>query len=852
MRYKLKDYQVGAVTEVLKNLDRARQDYHERNDLVAFSLSATTGAGKTVMAATALEALFAGSNEFEVAPDPSAVVLWVTDDPSLNEQTRYRLIESGDQLDAGRLRVIASGFDQERFEPNSVYFLNIQKLASGTSWIKQSDKRNFTLWETIQNTIEDESATLYLVLDEAHRGMKPRSSSEESLRSTIVQRLINGDNGVPPVPIVWGISATVQRFANAMQAAQVEGRITYPAVSVDPKTVQESGLLKDTIILDFPDEKGAFETTLLRAAVRALRESTDLWSAYAEQEALSTPVVPLMVLQVPNRPKGKDVGAMLKVVFEEWPELEGTDAVANVFGEHSDLAVDRYVAPYIAPQDVEGAQDVRILLAKDAISTGWDCPRAEILFSLRPAKDRTHITQLLGRMVRTPLARRIEADERLNAVTCFLPRFDFGKATEVAKVLTGEKPDEAGDSVVGKYSGRKALTSPITMTWNERISTTVADVFASLPSEAVPKAQPKPIRRLLALAAEIAVDGLKSKPNEDALDALFAALDGQLAQHRSEVDALVDDFYTAEIRRITSSVYGSERQDGTYQEKADQRTIDEIFRRSVRTLGAAVANGYTKRLALAAAPEQDEFDIYRNKALLAALVSIDGAVEAIEVEAEQLANSWLNRLRTKIKGLGEDRKVVYDDLKREAREPQRVDPVVPESRIENTRDADNNLLPTRPHHLMADENGSFPVGSLNDWELSVIDTELGRGEFVGWYRNPSAATASAVQVPYQVGTKWKPLQPDFIFFSKKKDGSVAPSIVDPHGTHLADALPKLKGLAAFAKRYPGEFLRIEAVSAVSGKGLRLLDLTDSDVRSAIDEARDAASLYAGDMAQPYE
>ncbi len=49
---------------------------------------------------------------------------------------------------------------------------------------------------------------------------------------------------------------------------------------------------------------------------------------------------------------------------------------------------------------------MRVLIAKDAISTGWDCPRAEVLVSFRPAQDNTHITQLLGRMVRSPLARR--------------------------------------------------------------------------------------------------------------------------------------------------------------------------------------------------------------------------------------------------------------------------------------------------------------------------------------------------------------------------------------------------------------------------------------------------------------
>ena len=176
MRFALKDYQTDAVSRILNNLRDARQDYHERNRRIAFALSATTGAGKTVMATAVFEALFEGSEDFDVEADPSAVVLWVTDDPSLNEQTRHRIIESGDRLDVSRLKVIGDGgFDQEKFEPGNVYFLNIQKLGSATSWVKQSDERTYTLWDTIRNTIEDENLTLYLVLDEAHKGMRDRT-----------------------------------------------------------------------------------------------------------------------------------------------------------------------------------------------------------------------------------------------------------------------------------------------------------------------------------------------------------------------------------------------------------------------------------------------------------------------------------------------------------------------------------------------------------------------------------------------------------------------------------------------------------------------------------------------------
>ena len=94
------------------------------------------------------------------------------------------------------------------------------------------DARAFTMWDTLANTIDAENLTLYLILDEAHRGMKPATSADRAEKATIVQRLINGSERVPPVPIVWGISATVERFNDAMAKAQ--NRTSYPPVVVDP------------------------------------------------------------------------------------------------------------------------------------------------------------------------------------------------------------------------------------------------------------------------------------------------------------------------------------------------------------------------------------------------------------------------------------------------------------------------------------------------------------------------------------------------------------------------------------------------------------------------------------------
>src|SRR3954470_17568454 len=110
MKFILKDYQEDAVKDVLERLKKARKRWHEDSDKNAFSLTATTGAGKTVMAAAVFEALFYGSDDYNFEADPGAVVIWFSDDPSLNEQSRWRLHEASDKLTVSDLITVESTF----------------------------------------------------------------------------------------------------------------------------------------------------------------------------------------------------------------------------------------------------------------------------------------------------------------------------------------------------------------------------------------------------------------------------------------------------------------------------------------------------------------------------------------------------------------------------------------------------------------------------------------------------------------------------------------------------------------------------------------------------------------------
>ncbi len=860
MKFTLKDYQDEAVRDVLVSLRIAREDWrgkHTRKS--AYSLTAATGAGKTVMAAAVFEALFHGDDNYEFDADPGAVVIWFSDDPSLNEQTRFRLMESSDRLRHTDLVVVENTFNRDRFEPGKIYFLNTQKLGKNSLLVRgfegdetggmfpetRPDLRAHTIWDTIRNTIEDPALTLYLVLDEAHRGMGSPGAAAQNERSTLVKRLINGEKGVPGIPVVLGISATVERFNKAMEVAQ--GRTRLPDIKVDAARVQDSGLLKDTIVLDIPDVAGKFDTVLVRRATQKLRESTDEWAAYAEQQESGEAVLPLMVLQVPNKPNSDHIGGALDTIFQQWPDLLHT-SVAHVFGEHTTQKFGTYSVPYISPERVQEATQVRILLAKDAISTGWDCPRAEVMVSFRPAVDRTHITQLLGRMVRTPLARRIPGNEKLNAVDCLLPFFDKDTVEAVVKAL---REGSADTPTFGRV-----LVNPKEMKPNPAATATVWDKFASLLSQTRPQRDAKPPIRLTALAHELAWDQLLPDAGQKAHTAMHKVLDAFLSGRAREFADQRMKVMTVDGRTIEADLRSGEFRDKTFQAEADYVVVNDAYRRAARILSPDIARTYTEALAKRKPEAEDDFEgaLIEAREDIAALGMMENLQVSFDGEATKQSDAWLAKYRDQIKRLSDDRQDAYRQISALSREAQDIDLVKPVAWIEATavREADGGetQLPVHKHHLLCDEKGLYPA-ALETWESKVLQVEMKRPGFKFWYRNPGRPSQDSLGVAYVVGDEVSIVRPDFLFFGESKDGSVVVDIVDPHGTHLADALPKLRGLASYAETHPGIYRRIEAVAEAGGR-MRVLDLTRADVRKAVTEGSDAKSLYEGALAGDYK
>jgi type III restriction enzyme len=139
---------------------------------------------------------------------------------------------------------------------------------------------------------------------------------------------------------------------------------------------------------------------------------------------------------------------------------------------------------------------------------------------------------------------------------------------------------------------------------------------------------------------------------------------------------------------------------------------------------------------------------------------------------------------------------------------------------------------------------------LDTWEEKVLRAKMKRDGFKFWYRNPDRPSQDSLGIAYTNGDDTKIVRPDFIFFGEQ-NGEVVADIIDPHGSYLADALPKLQGLARYTESHSQVFRRIEAVAEIDGK-LRVLNLSSLDVRKAILEATNAESLYKSAVAGDYQ
>ena len=285
-----------------------------------------------------------------------------------------------------------------------------------------------------------------------------------------MQKFLKGspDDGLEPMPVVIGMSATIARF-NVLVSGIVA--TTYPVV-VTTDEVRASGLLKDRIVISYPEENsGNRDMAVLQAAADEWKDKWEHWYQYCFEQHYAY-VNPILVIQVQNSTgdnvSATDLNDCIQKIEERCNIRFQEGEVVHTFGQtNAALIVNGLTVPYVEPAAISEDKRIKVVFFKESLSTGWDCPRAETMMSFRRATDATYIAQLLGRMIRTPMQMHIQVDDTLNDVHLYLPYFDAGTVKDVVQAL---QDAEGGDIPADIYG--ESLDSRVMDTLSVRPRTT--------------------------------------------------------------------------------------------------------------------------------------------------------------------------------------------------------------------------------------------------------------------------------------------------------------------------------------------------------------------------------------------
>lgn len=437
MKVELFPFQKTALARLRQSVATALGNYHSTHTPQVVSYTAPTGAGKTIVMSALIEAIYYGDDLY---PDQNeAIFIWLSDSPQLNEQSRLKIDLKADKIRLNQCVTISDdSFDMEVLEDGHIYFLNTQKLSKSSNLTKHSDGRQYTIWETLANTVREKADRLYFIIDEAHRGAQ--NARDLTKNTTIMQKFLKGSDAdrLPPMPVVIGMTATPQRFNRLAEGIQS----TTHYVKTTADEVRASGLLKDRIVITYPEHAGN-DMAVLQAATDEWKDKCDHWYQYCYEQHYGQ-VNPILVVQVQNgsghQISATDLDECLRIIEERLGDRFMEGQVVHAFGEGtSTLQIGGLDVPYCEPSRIADDKRIKVVFFKETLSTGWDCPRAETMMSFRRAVDYTYIAQLLGRMVRTPTQQHINVDETLNDVHLYLPQFSEATVYDVVKALQDEE-----------------------------------------------------------------------------------------------------------------------------------------------------------------------------------------------------------------------------------------------------------------------------------------------------------------------------------------------------------------------------------------------------------------------------
>jgi type III restriction enzyme len=343
----LKEFQLNAVKKLFEAMETPARD---------IILKSPTGSGKTIILTYFMHQY--------IQSFPKTVFVWLTPGKgNLEEQSKAKMDK---YIHASQTKLL-SDVMTAGFEENDSCFINWEKLTKkGNNALKDSERTNFI--EHIQHALND-GIRFIIIVDESHQNNTIKA--DEIIQYFHTDKIIR-------------CSATPKGIAKA------------EIIEIPEEDVIAAGLIKKMLVInqDFPqtietDDQTAF---LLE---KALLKQRELRAAFLQND---TDINPLIVIQIPNKSETLQDGVE-RYLETQGLTYENGQLAVWLSDQHENLeGIDK-------PNAVSSA-----VIIKQAVATGWDCPRAHILVKLRDNMDETFEIQTIGRIRRMPEAKHYQSD----------------------------------------------------------------------------------------------------------------------------------------------------------------------------------------------------------------------------------------------------------------------------------------------------------------------------------------------------------------------------------------------------------------------------------------------------------
>lgn len=348
---------------------------------------APTGSGKTYMISQSL-------TEIVKQVNGPLTFFWISVN-SLHEQSLTNLNR---YLEDERLLecITVDEILDNQIDENQIVFFNWDSLIKTNNVFRLDNERDWNL-RTVAGNTREEGRRIVLIIDESHRTAAAERAQE------VIKEI--------------GPSLTIEMTATP-------GHITGTLIKVPLNEVIAEGMIKREVVIN-PSTLGAAMGTDVDLLDAALNRRKRLKTAYKKEGA---DVNPLLLVQVPNARPGAASN----------PEDYATGLLAdrgyttrkgNLAVWLSDKRENR--------EEIElNESAVDVLIFKEAIALGWDCPRAAILYLQRDWKETRYSfnIQTLGRIMRMPEQKHYDDTDELNVGYVYTASNNF----EIVEELAGD------------------------------------------------------------------------------------------------------------------------------------------------------------------------------------------------------------------------------------------------------------------------------------------------------------------------------------------------------------------------------------------------------------------------------